>query len=43
MPAGSDAARAGGAGRPRKTLEEGLAGCLVWLMFPELRIGPFVV
>ncbi len=25
-----------------KTLEEGLAWCLVWLMFPELGIGPFV-
>lgn len=26
-----------------RTLEEGLAWCLVWLMFPELGIGPFVV
>ncbi len=24
-----------------KTLEEGLAWCLVWLMAPELGIGPF--
>jgi hypothetical protein len=26
-----------------KTLEEGLAWCLVWLMFPELGIGQFLV
>jgi hypothetical protein len=26
-----------------RTLEEGLAWCLVWLMFPELGIGPFLV
>ena len=26
-----------------KTLEEGLAWCLVWLMFPELGAGPFLV
>jgi hypothetical protein len=26
-----------------KTLEEALAWCLVWLMVPELGIGPFVV
>jgi hypothetical protein len=26
-----------------RTLEEALARCLVWLMFPELGIGPFVV
>ena len=26
-----------------RTLEEGLAWCLVWLMFPELGIGQFVV
>jgi hypothetical protein len=25
------------------TLEDGLAWCLVWLMFPELGIGQFVV
>ena len=25
-----------------KTLEEGLAWCLVWLMFPELGIEPFL-
>jgi hypothetical protein len=25
------------------TLEEALAWCLVWLMVPELGIGPFVV
>jgi hypothetical protein len=25
------------------TLEEALAKCLVWLMFPELGIGPFLV
>ena len=25
------------------TLREGLAWCLVWLMFPELGIGQFVV
>jgi hypothetical protein len=25
------------------TLEEGLAWCLVWLMAPELGIGPFLV
>jgi len=27
----------------RKTLEEALAWCLVWLMAPELGIGPFLV
>ena len=26
-----------------KTLEEGLAWCLVWLMAPELGVGPFLV
>ena len=26
-----------------KTLEEGLAWCLVWLMAPEIGIGPFLV
>ena len=26
-----------------KTLEEGLASCLVWLMAPELGIGPFLI
>jgi hypothetical protein len=26
-----------------RTLEEGLAWCLVWLMAPELGIGPFLV
>jgi hypothetical protein len=26
-----------------RTLEEPLAWCLVWLMFPELGIGPFLV
>jgi hypothetical protein len=26
-----------------RTLEEALAWCLVWLMFPELGIGPFLV
>jgi hypothetical protein len=26
-----------------KTLEEALAWCLVWLMAPELGVGPFVV
>ena len=26
-----------------RTLEEALAWCLVWLMAPELRIGPFLV
>jgi len=26
-----------------KTLEEALAWCLVWLMAPELGIGPFLV
>jgi len=26
-----------------RTLEEALAWCLVWLMFPELGVGPFVV
>ena len=26
-----------------KMLEEALAWCLVWLMAPELRIGPFMV
>ena len=26
-----------------RTLEEGLAWCLVWLMAPELGIGPFRV
>jgi hypothetical protein len=26
-----------------KTREEALAGCLVWLMAPELGIGPFLV
>jgi hypothetical protein len=26
-----------------KTLEEALAWCLVWLMFPELGVGPFLV
>jgi hypothetical protein len=25
------------------TLEEALAWCLVWLMFPELGVGPFLV
>jgi hypothetical protein len=25
-----------------KTLEEGLAWCLVWLMAPELGVGPFL-
>jgi hypothetical protein len=26
-----------------RTLEEALAWCLVWLMFPEIGIGQFVV
>jgi hypothetical protein len=26
-----------------RTLSEGLAWCLVWLMFPELGIGQFLV
>jgi len=26
-----------------KTLEEALAWCLVWLMAPELEVGPFLV
>jgi hypothetical protein len=26
-----------------KTLEESLAWCLVWLMAPELGVGPFLV
>jgi hypothetical protein len=26
-----------------RTLEEGLAWCLVWLMAPELGVGPFLV
>ena len=26
-----------------RTLEEGLAWCLIWLMAPELGIGPFLV
>jgi hypothetical protein len=26
-----------------RTLEEALAWCLVWLMFSELGVGPFVV
>jgi hypothetical protein len=26
-----------------RTLEEALAGCLVWLMAPQLGIGPFLV
>jgi len=26
-----------------KTLEEALAWCLVWLMFPEIGVGPFIV
>jgi len=26
-----------------KTLEEALAWCLVWLMAPEISIGPFMV
>ena len=26
-----------------RTLEEGLAWCLVWLMAPELGIAPFLV
>jgi hypothetical protein len=26
-----------------KTLEEALAWCLVWLMAPELGVGPFLV
>jgi hypothetical protein len=26
-----------------KMLEEALAGCLVWLMFPALGVGPFLV
>ena len=26
-----------------KTLEEGLAWCLVWLMAPELGVGPFLI
>ena len=26
-----------------RTLEEGLAWCLVWLMFPELGIGQFLI
>ena len=26
-----------------RTFEEGLAWCLVWLMFPELGIEPFLV
>src|SRR4051812_2949494 len=26
-----------------RTLEEGLAWCLVWLMAPEIGVGPFVV
>ena len=28
---------------PGKTLEEALAWCLVWLMAPELEVGPFLV
>jgi hypothetical protein len=26
-----------------KTLEEALAWCLVWLMAPEIGVGPFLV
>ena len=26
-----------------RTLEEGLAWCLVWLMAPEIDVGPFLV
>ena len=26
-----------------RTLEEGLAWCLVWLMAPEIGVGPFLV
>ena len=26
-----------------RTLEEGLAWCLVWLMAPEIGVGPFQV
>jgi hypothetical protein len=26
-----------------RTLEEALAWCLVWLMAPEIRVGPFRV
>ncbi len=26
-----------------KTLEEALAWCLAWLLFPELDVGPFLV
>jgi hypothetical protein len=26
-----------------KTLEEGLAWCLIWLMAPKLGVGPFLL
>jgi hypothetical protein len=32
-----------GQGFPGRTLEAALAWCLVWLMAPELGVGPFVV
>ena len=40
---GGDAALARGADFSGKTLEEALAWCLVWLMAPEIGVGPFRV